>query len=81
LVIKMTRRLPTCAWCGERLKGANVRHRYDALPGKPELGWHADNPCCWKDDPVHEKLADRAEDRDVPALLLEVEKRGLGRGS
>lgn len=38
----MSRRLPTCAWCGGRLRGAQVRLHMSAYPGSPQVGWHAD---------------------------------------
>lgn len=70
----MSRRLPTCAWCGERLRGAKVRVTYQDLPGAPEVGWHADTEGvdrrrgplkrCWDEDPMFQALMDSRDERD-----------------
>lgn len=61
----MSRRIPDCAWCGKTLrKGPSVRLRFGALPGAPEVGWHAgdENPWdCWLLDPLARLLI---RDRD-----------------
>jgi len=70
----MNRRLPTCAWCGERLRGAQIRVIYRDLPGAPEVGWHADTggvdrrrgplKRCWDEDPMFQALMDSRDARD-----------------
>jgi len=75
----MSRRLPKCALCGERLRGAQIRVTYQGLPGTPEVGWHADTEGvdrrrgplkrCWDVDPMYRALMDLRGSPDADAEL------------
>lgn len=83
----MSRRVPTCAWCGGRLRGdASIRVQYRSLPGSPEVGWHATTPTgCWTQDALFDQIV---RDRDdllpndgVAGLIREIQARGADRVS
>lgn len=72
------RPLPNCAFCGEPLRRrANIRYHWDMLPGRPEIGWHADDdPNCWDQDTRARTVGGRAARL---AAAAEIEARGPGR--
>ena len=90
----MSRRLPTCAWCGERLRGAQTRVIYRDLPGAPEVGWHADTEGvdrrrgplkrCWIEDPLFQLLMysrDARDDDETEEYIRTIQTRGDNRVS
>jgi len=81
----MSRRAPTCAWCGQRLiNRASMRLRYGAIPGCPEVGWHWTNtPPCAEQDPLRAVLwspkAAEPRTEEIIATLRAIDARGGGR--
>jgi hypothetical protein len=65
----MSRRIPDCAWCGKTLRrGPVVRLHFEALPGKPEIGWHlgANEPWrCAIHDPIASVLCGGGRHKDA----------------
>lgn len=81
----MSRKLPLCAWCGDPLaRKAYTCVMLEALPGKPQVGWH------WsKTDPAKNCVAldphwETFNPKDSPVrgadkAYAEIEGRGPGR--
>ena len=85
----MSRKLPLCAKCGGSLTGrAQLRVMYEAVPGKPEIGWHGETASGCTKDPLFKvcmedlrKDAKRSKhtDKILRALLNQINARGTGR--
>jgi len=80
----MPRRRPLCALCGRPTKHASISMRYDCLPGKPEVAWHADvwpqaqgRNDCWGRDRASAALAEARD--SVEQILAKIARRGPGR--
>ncbi len=82
----MPRKLPLCAWCGKKLRGARIIETYRELPGSPACGWHwASNTVeppqenCFNADTEALRVAHRRGERTrytIYRLLEVIEKRG-----
>ena len=81
----MTKRMPLCAWCGKLLtRKAHMRVMLEALPGKPEVGWHYSKNVptenCVALDPLWDVFNPKDEPvRGAEAAYAEIERRGRGR--
>lgn len=57
----MSRRIPLCAYCGEKMTGKRSGHwriKCNDKPGKPEFGWHGyESGDCSKKDWTAEEMS------------------------
>ena len=75
----MSRRKPTCAYCGEPLGDEYMLRQFPSVAGKPEVGWHAsDTLQCVNADELYGKFP-AAHGIALIRQLQAIEARGPGR--
>jgi hypothetical protein len=79
----MARKLPLCAFCGQKFKrnDARVIEMHDHAHGQPHFGWHMNGPkgeSCYSKDPLT-KGRDPTTDEGWAHLMRQIDDRGPGR--